>query len=151
MESTDWMWTELSMDLFLAFLAFWFGGAAIMSRAAGWHAISSLYPAQPITGEHFRFTTASLGNQNFPITYRRCIRLVMSQDGIYMRLMFPFRFYSPAFFLPWSAIETCFEKQVIGGCKYIFSIKAVNQQITLSGPLGKTIETAYLAAAAGAA
>ncbi len=127
--------------LFLVFIAFWFGGAAIMSRIAGWHGLAALYPA-PVrfAGQELRFSTAALGTAGFPITYRRCVRVAMNDDGIGLCLMFPFRFYSPPFFVPWRSIVGCTEKQVLLMRKVTLSLAGTDRQVTFGGPLAQVVK-----------
>lgn len=126
--------------LLLALLVFWFGGAAIMSRMAGWHVLSRRFPVpEPLQGETFAFTTAVLGTAAMPITYRRCIRMVLTREGLFMRLMFPFRFHSPPFLIPWTAFAAVAEKQVFTSRKLTFSFEGTNRQITLAGPLAQHV------------
>ena len=138
--------------LLLIFAAFWFGGAAIMARMAGWAKLAAAFPAsaqptQPI-GESFRFVTAVLGSGDFPIKYRNCCHLVIAERGIYLSLMFPFKFQSPAFFAPWSAIEKVYEAQQLSNRAVTLSFQGQTAQVTLRGPLGQVVLAAYNEAAA---
>ena len=138
--------------LALVFPCFWFGGAAIMSRMAGWHELSSLYPAPlRLKGDEFRFCTASIGSASFPITYRRCLRVFLTEDGLGMRLMFPFRFYSPPFVAPWASVSSCTEKQAFNTKKVTFTFAGTGRQVTFAGPLGQALKARYQAASASAA
>lgn len=127
-----------------AFAIFWFGGAAIMSRIAGWHALSALYPAPlRFAGEEFRFCTAALGTAGFPLTYRRCLRVAVNDDGIGLCLMFPFRFYSPPFFVPWRSVSGCTEKQGIIIRKVTLTFAGTDRQVTFAGRLGAAVSERY--------
>lgn len=135
--------------LALAFAAFWFGGAALMSRIAGWHALAALYPAPPrLRGEELRFCTATIGSPTFALTYRRCVRVLLSEEGLGLCLMQPFRFHSPPFLVPWSAITACTEKQVLVTRKVSFSFANTGRQVTVTGALGQTLKARYEAATA---
>lgn len=126
------------------FAAFWFGGAAIMARLAGWAKLAAAFPAnaQP-TGESFRFVTAIVGSRHFPIKYRNCCHLVVAERGIYLSLMFPFKFQSPAFFVPWAAVENVVEAQQLSNRVVTLSFKGQSAQVTLQGPLGQLVLAAY--------
>ncbi len=128
----------------VAFVLFWFGGAAVMSRMAGWHALSARYPA-PVrfTGQEFRFCTAALGSGSFPLTYRRCVRVALNDDGIGLRLMFPFRFYSPPFFVPWTSVVACTEKQVLLMNKVTLSFADTDRQVTFGGRMAQVVKAVY--------
>jgi hypothetical protein len=130
-----------------AFLVFWFGGAAVMSRIAGWHRLSALYPAPVrVHGQAFSFSTCALGPASFPIRYRRCVRVLVTEQGLGLCLMFPFRFHSPAVLVPWACITGCTEKQVMSTRKFIFSFAGSDRQLTLLGELGLRVQSARQAA-----
>jgi hypothetical protein len=138
--------------LIVAFIVFWFGGAALMSRIAGWHALSALYRAPlRLHGEELRFCTATIGATSFPITYRRCIRVLLTDKGLGLCLMFPFRFHSPPFFVPWPSVASCTEKQSLANRKVTLSFAGTNRQVTFSGPLGQVVKAKYQASTASAA
>jgi hypothetical protein len=144
--------TAEPLVLLAAFAAFWFGGAALMSRLAGWHALSALYPAPDnFRGNELRFCTATLGAASFPLTYRRCVRVLLSQQGVGLRLMFPFSFHSPPFLVPWAAVSSCTERQLFTTRKVVLSFVGTNRQVTLAGPLGQAAKAAYQASAPRAA
>ena len=126
------------------FAAFWFGGAAIMARLAGWAKLAAAFPASaPPTGESFRFVTAIVGSRHFPIKYRNCCHLVVADRGIYLSLMFPFKFQSPAFFVPWSAVENVVEAQQLSNRAVTLHFQGQLAQVTLRGPLGQLMLAAY--------
>lgn len=130
--------------LALAFACFWFGGAALMSRIAGWHAISALYPAPVrLRGDELRFCTATLGTPAFPLTYRRCVRVLLTDDGFGLCLMLPFRFHSPPFLVPWSAVTGCTEKQWLATRKVTFALAGTNRRLTFAGALGQGLKARY--------
>jgi hypothetical protein len=134
-----------------AFLAFWFGGAAAMSRIAGWHALNALYPAPlRLKAEELRFCTASIGPKEFPLTYRRCVRVLLTEQGFGLCLMFPFRFHSPPFLAPWASVTSCTEKQALTTRRVTFSFEGTGRQVTLAGPLGQVVKARYEAAKAAA-
>lgn len=134
------------VTLLLAFACFWFGGAAVMSRIAGWHALSALYPAPLRTsGDELRFSTVTLGSAIFPITYRRCVRLVLTDQGLGLCLMVPFRFHSPPFLVPWSSVTACTEKQTFMNRTVTLSFAGTDRQVSLAGPLGQLVKAKYQA------
>ena len=138
--------------LLAAFAIFWFGGAALISRIAGWHALSALYPAPlHLRGEELRFCNATVGTATFPLTYRRCVRVLLSEQGLGLCLMFPFRFHSPPFMVPWSAVGSCTESQTLATRKVTFSFAGTSRQVTFAGPLGQAVIAKYMGAAASAA
>lgn len=124
-----------------AFALFWFGGAALMARLAGWHALSRLHPAPlRLRGEQMRFCSVAMGRPGLTISYRRCVRVIVSEEGFGLCLMFPFRFHSPPFFAPWSAVAACTEKQLLTNRKVSFVLTGCPQALTFAGPLGQLMK-----------
>jgi hypothetical protein len=137
--------------LTLAFACFWLGGAAVMSRIAGWHVLGSRFPAPSrLQGKQLRFCTASVGSASFAITYRRCVRVVLSEQGLGLRLMRPFSFYSPPFLAPWSSVASCTESPSFGTVKVTFAFHGTDRRVTFAGPLGQAVKARYQAATASA-
>jgi hypothetical protein len=124
--------------------AFWFGGAAVLARLAGWAALAKAFPAtsRP-AGDSYRFVSASLGSKNFPIKYRNCLHLIVAQSGLYLSLMFPFKFQSPAFFVPWSGIETMLEEQLFSTRVVHVQFRGPSARLSFRGPLGQLVHAAY--------
>ena len=88
-------------------------GVAVLARIAGWSSLAVKLRAQGVpAGESLRFVTGSLGSLNFPIRYKNCLRLVLNDEGFYLSLMYPFKFASPALFVPWAQVESCAVKQI---------------------------------------
>lgn len=116
-----------------------------MSRIAGWHRLSALYPAPVRThGQQFRFSTCTLGPESFPIRYRRCVRIIVTDYGLGVCLMCPFRFHSPAFFVPWADMTGCKEQQVMSTRKFTFTPAGSDRQLMLLVPLGLFVNATRL-------
>lgn len=136
--------------LLLVFAAFWFGGAATLSRLAGWHTISALYPAPTrLAAEEFRSCSVRIGRPAFPIHYRRCVRVLLPADGLGLCLMLPFRFHSPPFVVPWTQVASCTEQQTMATRKVTFGLAGTDRVLTFDGPLGQELKVRYETARAG--
>ena len=123
-----------------------------MARIAGWRVLGALFPAPLfLHGEELRFCTATLGTTTFPLTYRRCVRVLLSEQGLGMCLLLPFRFHSPPFFVPWSSVSSCTEKQLLATRKVILSFAGTNRQVTFAGALGEAVKAKYKTSVSGAA
>ena len=128
----------------LLFVAFWFIGAALMARIAGWTSLAQQFAASedPI-GQGFRFVSGSLGSAHWPVKYRNCLRIAIGNTGLYVSLMFPFKFRSPALLLPWHAIESVQEKQTFSTRTVTFRIRGQWSAVSLLGPVGQLAKAAY--------
>jgi hypothetical protein len=130
--------------LLLIFVGFCLGGAALMARVAGWPSLATTLRAQgEPAGERLRFVTGSLGSPTFPIKYRNCLRLVLNADGFFISLMFPFKFVSPALFVPWSEVESCATEQAFSTQIVVFTLRRQWSQIKLRGIAGQVVREAY--------
>ncbi|NRF67339.1 hypothetical protein HLB44_10120 [Aquincola sp. S2] len=130
------------------FIALWIGGAVIMARIAGWPSLAKLYPASKMpAGSSFGFCTGSLGSANFPIRYRRCLRIVLNEQGLYASLMFPFKIGSPAIFIPWEQVSLCQEKQLMRTRTVTLQFRDHWSSLTLIGPIGQVVRAEYEARA----
>jgi hypothetical protein len=128
----------------LFLVAFWFIGAALMARVAGWSSLAQQFAASEIPiGQSFRFVSGSLGSAHWPIKYRNCLRIVVGNTGLYVSVMFPFKFRSPALLLPWHDIESIQEKQSFSTRTVIFRIRGQWSAVSLPGPVGQLAKTAY--------
>jgi hypothetical protein len=134
------------LALFAALLVFCVGGVMLMSRLAGWHVLGNAYPMPlRLQGEQYRFSTIKIGTAALPITYRNCVRVVLTDDGLGLCLMVPFRFYSPPFLVPWSAVTACTETQFLATRKVTLAFAGSNRQVTLAGPLGQLVKAKWAA------
>ena len=132
---------QLLMPIFFAvFLA----AVAVMARIAGWPSLAVTLRARVVpTGESLRFVTGSLGSTAFPIRYRKCVRLVLNEQGFYLSLMFPFKFASPAVFVPWIQVQSCAVEQVLSSRIVTIQFKGQWAALTLRGIAGQLAHQAY--------
>lgn len=89
------------------FIVLWFAVTLLLSFMGGWHELASRFEAPfPIEGETFRFTSMALGSGLFPVRYGNCVFVTVGHSGLYISVLFLFRFQHPPLLIPWSAIET---------------------------------------------
>ncbi len=132
------------IGLLAALALLWFGGAAFLARAAGWAGLALRFPAGSALpeGTALRFTTGTLGSPSWPIRYRNCLKVVIGDQGIHVSLMFPFRFRSPAFLVPWDQIESVHEKQHFTNRTVTFRFRGQTAALALPGPAGQAAKAA---------
>ena len=125
-------------------------GAVVMSRIAGWPALARLYPAAaPPAGRNMGFCTGALGRRTFPIRYRRCLRIVLNEQGLYASLMFPFKIGAPAIFVPWSQVRRYEVRRVMRAPIITLEFKGHENVLALVGPAGEAARDAFEAASVG--
>ena len=90
-----------------------------------------------------RFVTGSLGSLNFPIKYKNCLRLVLNDEGFYLSLMYPFKFASPALFVPWAQVESCAVEQVFSTQIVVFRFPGQWSGLKLRGVAGQLSREAH--------
>ena len=100
-----------SSPWFIVFFAFmWFaitGGLALLS---GWRSLATIWPTQAEPeGERFRFASGAIGMRLLPVSYSSCLTVSVSNDGLGIAILFPFRFLSPPIFIPWKQIASVSE------------------------------------------
>jgi hypothetical protein len=122
----------------------WLVASLVFSRLAGWAALARVFAAPaPPAGESFRFVTGSLGSPNWPIRYRRCLRVVINAQGLYLALMFPFNFGSRALWLPWHSVATLSEKQSLANRTVTLAFTDQWAVVSLPGPVGQLVKAAW--------
>ena len=120
------------------FVAACLAGVALLARLAGWSSLAVTYRAQGVpAGESLRFVTGWLGSLAFPIKYKNCLRLTLNSEGFYLSLMFPFKFTSPALFVPWGEVETCTVERVFSAQIVVFRIRGQWSGLKLRGVAGQ--------------
>jgi len=91
------------------FICGWVAICFFVSHIGGWPKLNRCYPAQEQPG-NATFYTVSAGLR-WGASYRSCLIVGSTFQGIYVRLMFIFRPFHPPLFIPWSDITTSEEKQ----------------------------------------
>ena len=133
-----------SQLLMPTFFAVYLAAVAVIARIAGWPSLAVTLRARVVpSGESLRFVTGSLGSLAFPIKYRKCLRLVLNEQGFYLSLMFPFKFASPAVFVPWIQVQSCAVEQVLSTRIVTIQFKGQWAALTLRGIAGHLVHQAY--------
>ena len=130
--------------LFLLFVVTCLAGVVVLARIAGWSSLAVRLRARSAPpGESLRFVTGSLGSLNFPIKYKNCLRLVLNDEGFYLSLMYPFKFASPALFVPWAQVESCAVEQVFSTQIVVFRFRGQWSGLKLRGVAGQLSREAH--------
>lgn len=129
---------------FPLFAVMWLGISALLSHVGGWSSLAADFRAeQPAIGESFRFVSGSVGAKFLPVSYGRCLFVVVNNEGFHLSILFPFRFQTPPLFIPWIQVETVEEKRFLF-VRYT-AIRVRNQwpNISIRGRAGQCIREAY--------
>ena len=130
--------------LLLLFIVTCLAGVMLLARIAGWASLAVKLRARGVpAGESLRFVTGSLGSLHFPIKYKNCLRLVLHDDGFYLSLMYPFKFASPALFVPWAQVESCTVEQVFSTQITSFRLRGQWSGLKLRGVAGQRSRESY--------
>lgn len=88
---------------FIFFLGLWLAVTYLLSILGGWSKLAQEYKADTdFDGVKWRFQTALM---RFRTRYRNCLTVGANSYGLYLSMMFLFRFGHPALFVPWSDIR----------------------------------------------
>jgi hypothetical protein len=86
----------------LYFVPLWLFLCAIISYVGGWFSLSRVFRTEvPFNGSRWGFQS---GQMRWLTNYGNCLTLGADQHGIYLAIMFLFRFMHPPLLVPWSEV-----------------------------------------------
>jgi hypothetical protein len=92
------------------FLTVWLGISGLISILGGWRMLAERFQASGFKlnpRERFRFRTLELGRLPLlPVHYNGCVTFGVAEQGLYIGLLFPFRFMHPPLMIPWWEIRS---------------------------------------------
>jgi hypothetical protein len=92
------------------FCLLWLLVCFVLSLASGWR---SLYNSFPISNRSLPKMSLTNGQFRYIVGYHNVLRLGSDRDGLYLAILFLFRFRHPTLFVPWSEIEILPEKSFL--------------------------------------
>ncbi len=126
------------------FIAACFVAVALLARVAGWPSLATTLRAPGVpAGQSLRFVTGWLGSASFPIKYKNCLRVVLNDEGFYLSIMQPFKFASPALFVPWGQVASCTVEQAFSTQIVIFRFRGQWSRLKLRGVAGQLTREAH--------
>jgi hypothetical protein len=94
----------------LFFAVMWFGITGFLSVLSGWYGFAAQWRSQgKPAGERFHMRSASIGKPFMPVGYGNVLTITVSDLGLGLAVLFPFRFLSPPLFIPWSQVSSVYE------------------------------------------
>ncbi|MEO5701231.1 MAG: hypothetical protein ABIS17_00980 [Casimicrobiaceae bacterium] len=137
--TSEW---ALLLPLFLAFLIAVLGLVAVLS---GWRLLARRFPVAGETeGERFHFASAKMGRVPwFPVNYGGCLILTVGRTGLSLSSYLPFRFFCPAFFIPWAAVESAEDRSTALSRRTVVRIKGTSIWLAIRGSAGQSIAAMF--------
>ena len=129
----------------LFFVAMWVVVCALLARLSGWRDLAvRFHTATKVAGEKFSYSSGSMGPSNwFPVGYRNCLFVTVSDSGFGLSLIFPFRLFSPSLFISWDHIETVAEGRIWMVNCTIVKIRGTSTRISLRGNVAQSVIQTY--------
>ena len=94
----------------VVFPFFWCGICQLVSFLGGWSRLATKYRTEEAAnGTTFHMRSGKVGMTE----YKSCLTLCISESGIRLSVLFPFRFAHPPLFIPWSEFHDIHEKHVV--------------------------------------
>ena len=107
---------------FVAFLlAAWVAVTALLAVLSGWPSLAKRFrtglrpPGTPMRGQVSRIGL---------VTERNVTRLVVSDRGLYLWTLWPFRLLRPPLLIPWAAVRSVRERSLLWTATYVVDIGA---------------------------
>jgi hypothetical protein len=139
-----WSAVQSPICFVLLFVVMWFVITGVLAHVSGWSSLATEFRATTLTiGKSFRFVSGSVGKKGFPVGYRNCLSVCVSESGLGLGVFFPFRFQSPSLFIPWSHVESVAEKELFFVRHVVLSLRNQWPRISLQGPAGKLVQEVY--------
>jgi len=100
----------------LSFVALWSLITALLGLASGWPVLARAYraTARP-AGVRLNGQVSRIGS----VPERNVTCLVISESGLYLRTLWPFRIFRPALLIPWPAIKRLRAEKVLWHTRYV--------------------------------
>jgi hypothetical protein len=126
------------------FVLFWFVLTGLLAHLGGWVSLSERHAANhAATGERFRFVSGSMGIRFVPVSYGNCLFVTVDARGVYLSILFPFRFMSPPLYLPWASFDEVTEGRFLLARYARMRVRGCWPWITLNGTAGRAALRAY--------
>jgi len=122
------------------FIAGWLAISYFLSLIGGWHTLARKHRGiTKIAGAPFYFSSMVLGSGFSRVNYNGCIFVCLNGDGFELWSPFPFGFFHPRLFIPWSAVSRCRrERYWFRDCTEIL-LSEPRTQMRFYGRVGKAI------------
>ncbi|MDH5206106.1 MAG: hypothetical protein OEW36_10645 [Hylemonella sp.] len=127
------------------FLFMVMGAMVLLSIVSGWRGLASRFPSVAVgEGQRFRFVSAKMGRVRwFPVNYGGSMILTVTPQGLAISTYMPFRFFFPAFFLPWAQVERVEVRASALARRTVVHIRGSSTWISFRGIPGQSVLDTY--------
>ena len=131
--------------IFPLFIVAWLLGGALLAHLSGWRLLAKRFRAtEPVEGLRCRFSSGRMGRRGeMPVGYGSCLNLIVGRTGFRLSILFPFRFFCPPLFIPWTEVESVEEKRDWFRQRSQISIRGSDVFVAISGHAGECIAAMY--------
>jgi hypothetical protein len=122
----------------------WLFVTGLLARLSGWANLAERYAAEKSgRGDRFRFVSGSMGTRVLPVSYSNCLFVTVDAQGVYLSILFPFRFMSPPLYFPWASLEEVTSGRFLLMQAVRIRVKDHWPHITVNGKAGQAVLRAY--------
>lgn len=131
--------------LILLFVVFVIAFAGLMAAASGWRTLAQRFPhVMQAQGQRYRLASAKMGRVPwFPVNFGATLVVTVGPTGFSMSAYFPFRFFCPAFFVPWSEVESVKERSTALSRRTVVRFRDSSVQLALRGAVAQSVFVMY--------
>jgi len=120
MDAQKWIDRHFAAVFPIYFVLLWLGIAALISYIGGWRALSKSFRAgEPFVGTKRYFQS---GQMRWLVGYGNCLTVGANSDGLYLGILFLFRFVHPPLFIPWSEVSVRTKQNWLLGERVTFAL-----------------------------
>ncbi len=134
MDTQKWIEQHFAMVFPIYFVLLWLAVSAIISYIGGWRTLSKSFRArEPFVDKKRHFQS---GQFRWLAGYHNCLTLGADPNGLYLGILFLFRFMHPPLFIPWSEVSVQTKRSWILGERVTFTLgREVAIPLTIRGRL----------------
>lgn len=133
---------ELFVALFvIVFPFFWIAILGVIA-VTGWRKVEAQYPATsdpPPTARQVRFANLNLGGSMASPNYGGCITAWLSEMGLWLRPILPFRPFHPMIFIPWARVQSVESERAFLASRVRVKLAGNVPDLLLNGALGEAV------------
>ena len=134
----------------LFFAALWLVIGTLLVRLSGWATLAGYFRADKAeAGASFKFASGSMGRSALPVRFNGVLFITVNERGMHLSLFAPFRFMSPALFIPWSKVASVEARQFLMARWSVITLRNQWPVLSIRGRAGDAILAAHARATAG--
>ncbi len=141
MDAQKWIDQHFAVVLPIYFVLLWLGIAALISYIGGWRTLSKSFRAGgPFKAPTWHFQSGRMRGLS---GYNNCLTVGATSDGLYLGILFPFRFMHPSLFIPWTEVSVRRKRNWILGERVTLTLgREIAIPLTIRGRLAGKLKAA---------